>query len=109
MLEIPDRLNYEEWDKPDFVIPNEYILNNDSYLHEAINIFYKAGGYDFFKVIDPEKYADHWLDFMGGLYADIDSGKYISDGNPHSHPLSAEDRASLANQGVPTIFTDDIN
>ena len=108
MLEISERLNYEEWDKPDFIIPEEFSLNDNSFLHEALAVFYAAGGYDFFKVIRPEKYADNWLGFIGSLYADIESGKYKSDGKLHKHPLSVEDRASLAKQGVPEVFTKDI-
>lgn len=108
MLEISERLNYEEWDKPDFIIPEEFAINDNSFLHEALEVFFAAGGYDFFKVIRPEKYADNWLDFIGGLYADIESGKYRSDGKQHNHPLSEEESASLAKQGVPAVFTKDI-
>ena len=48
MLEIPERVNYGEWDKHDFIIPTELQLTDNSFLHEAIQVFYKAGGYDFF-------------------------------------------------------------
>lgn len=108
MLEIPERVNYEEWDKPDFKIPTELLLSKDSFLHEAIQVFYDAGGFDFFKVVDPEKYAANWLDFVGGLYSDIEEGKYKSDGKFHKNPLSDDDRFSLKEQGVPELFTDDI-
>ena len=39
-----------------------------------------AGGYDFFEAINPEKYASNWLNFMGGLYSEIENGKYKPDG-----------------------------
>ena len=63
----------------------------------------------FFKVINPEKYASKWLDFMGSLYLDIEEGKYKTDGKFHKIPLSDGDRMSLKEQGVPELFTDDIN
>ena len=109
MLEIPERVNYGEWDNHDFIIPAELLLTDNSFLHEAIQVFYKAGGYNFFKVINPEKYASKWLDFVGGLYSDIEEGKYKTDGKFHKIPLSDEDRMSLKEQGVPELFTDDID
>lgn len=109
MLEMPERINYREWDNQDFIIPTELQLTNKSFFHEAIQVFYKAGGYDFFKVINPEKYATKWLKFMGDLYSDIEKGKYKTDGRFHKIPLSDEDRMSLKEQGVPKLFTDDID
>lgn len=67
------------------------------------------GGYDFFKVNNPEKYAARWLDFVGDLYSDIEENKYKTDGRFHKNPLSDEDRMSLKEQGVPELFTDDID
>ena len=75
MLEIPERLNYAEWDNADFVLPEALILQENSFLHEAIHVFYAAGGYDFFYVATPKKYAARWLDFMGELYSAIVAGK----------------------------------
>lgn len=109
MLEIVDRVNYEEWDNHDFTIPTELKLTKDSFLHEAIQVFYKAGGFDFFKVIDADKYATKWLDFVGELYSDIEDGKYKTDGKYHKNPLSDTDKESLRAQGVPDIFIDDID
>ena len=108
MVEIYNKIGYEEWDKKAFVIPSEYQLKETSYLHEAINVFYAAGGYDFFQVINPEKYAMGWLDFIGSLYSEIEAGNYKSDGKQHSIPLSEEERGFLVEQGVPDIFTNDI-
>ena len=107
MEEKPEKLNYAEWDETGFEIPEEYHLTDHSYLHEAINVFYAAGGYDFFKVIRPEKYADKWLDFIENLHWEIYSGKYISDGISHENPLNREKRKSLREQGVPEIITGD--
>lgn len=100
------KLDYAEWDKADFVIPNELLLNANSSLADALNVFYKAGGCDFFKVADPDKYASTWLDFMGELYAEIEDGKYKS-GGEFKFPLSEEQRKSLIEQGVPELFTSD--
>lgn len=108
MLEIPERLNYAEWDNVDFVLPQELVLKENSFLHEAIYVFYAAGGYDFFKVVSSKKYATRWLDFMGELYSAIVAGKYKKDFNDYENPLSESDRNSLIEQGVPNIFTNKI-
>ena len=108
MLETPEKVNYSEWDNKDFIIPKEFELTSNSFLHEAIYVFYKAGGFDFFKVIDTRKYADKWLDFVGGLYADIVEGKYKSDRGIHKSLLSDEEKNSLREQGIPDLFIDDI-
>lgn len=111
MLETPDKIGYYEWDSADFVIPSEFILGNNSSLADALRVFYAAGGYDFFKVADPEKYASNWLEFIGGLYADIENGVYKPDDNSDNghfvFPLSEEKRNSLIEQGVPERFTSD--
>ena len=84
------------------------ILKENSFLHEAISVFYAAGGYDFFKVVNPKKYATGWLDFLGNLYAEIMAGKYKKDINRYENPLSDSERSSLIEQGVPNIFTEKI-
>ncbi|WP_410496842.1 hypothetical protein QTL86_06605 [Cellulosilyticum sp. ST5] len=108
VLETSDKIGYEEWDENGFIIPDEYQLNENSKLHEAINVFYTAGGYDFFKVIRPEKYATNWLDYISELYNDIVEGKYQPDGNNHSILLSDAKRKPLIEQGVPEVFTSDM-
>ena len=108
MLEMSDKVGYEEWDKQGFVVPKNFYLDENSKLHEAIEVFYLAGGYDFFKVINPEKYASNWLDFVGNLYSEIVNGKYKTDGRYHKNSLSKECKNSLIAQGVPEIFTNDI-
>lgn len=104
---MEDKVLYEEWDKNGFEIPKEYHLIENSSLSEAICVFYSAGGYDFFHVVNPQKYASAWFDFMGGLYADIVGGKYKADGKRYCNPLSEEKRALLAERGVPDVFTGD--
>lgn len=99
---------YGEWDREGFVIPEEFRLDENSKLHEAIHVFYSVGGYDFFRVTDPEQYAANWLDFLGCLYSEIDEGKYESDGQLHKNPLCDEQRKTLAAQGVPEIFAADM-
>jgi len=108
MIETFDKVGYEEWDKPGFVLPENLQLTQGSKLHEAIEIFFLAGGFDFFKVINPEKYASNWLDFIGNLYSEIEDGTYETDGGYHKNPLTDEQRESLVAQGVPEIFTNDI-
>ena len=107
MMEVSDKVGYEEWDNDDFVIPKEFILGNTGTLADALRVFYAAGGYDFFKVTDPEKYASGWLEFIGNLYADIEDGVYKREGGHFVFPLSEEQRDSLVEQGVPKRFTDD--
>lgn len=108
MIESIDKVGYAEWDGIGFVLPENLQLNKNSKLHEAINVFYLAGGFDFFKVINPEKYASNWLDFMESLYSGIEEGAYEIDGEYHKNPLTDEQRVSLVTQGVPEIFTRDI-
>ena len=108
MEEIPERLNYAEWDSEDHVVPDDFLLTDKSFLHEALRVFYAAGGYDFFKVVRPEKYADNWIGFVGRLYADIESGRFAPDGKHHALSVSDEERRSLREQGVPSVFTEDI-
>ena len=107
MLEVPDKIGYEDWDRDYFTIPGEFVLENNSTLADALRVFYAAGGYDFFKVIDPEKYASNWLEFIGSLYADIEDGVYKQNGGHFVFPLSEEQRNSLIEQGVPEKFTSD--
>lgn len=107
MLETADKVGYEEWDRADFVVPKELLLDESSSLADALRVFYAAGGYDFFKVVDPEKYASAWLEFIGGLYADIEDGVYKPDGGHFAFPLSEDQRQSLIEQGVPERFSSD--
>lgn len=108
MLEIPERLNYAEWEEKNFSVPPELILDENAELADALNVFYKAGGYDFFKVVNPDKYASAWLEFIGGLYADIKDGRYIQGGKRFVFPFSEDIRKELKEQGVPKLFTEDL-
>lgn len=107
MLETPDKVGYAEWDRADFIVPKELLLDENSSLADALRIFYAAGGYDFFKVVNPEKYALAWLEFIGGLYADIEDDVYKPDGGHFTFPLLEDQRQSLIEQGVPERFTSD--
>ncbi|MCM1091830.1 MAG: hypothetical protein NC092_01750 [Butyrivibrio sp.] len=99
---------FNEWDKAGFVIPNEYILGDDSELADALKVFYDAGGYDFFNVVEPEYYADNWLEFIGNLYAEIDEGKYIIGNKSYQIPLSEAQKRELSDRGVPSVFVSDV-
>lgn len=107
MFETSDKVGYAEWDNAGFVIPKELLLHESSSLADALRVFYAAGGFDFFKVVDPEKYASAWLEFIGGLYADIEDDVYKRDGGHFTFPLSEDERSSLIEQGVPERFTGD--
>lgn len=52
-------------DEETFKLPDEYLLDENSDLAEALNVFYSAGGYDFFNVMEPKYYSGNWLDFVG--------------------------------------------
>lgn len=106
---MSETLKYALWDNDGFVIPEELRLHDNSYLHEAIEIFYKAGGLDFFNVDNPEEYAENWLDFIGELYSDIEEGKYKPDAKYHKSLLSEKQKLVLKEQGVPDLFVDDIS
>ena len=97
-----------EWDEAAFVLPNEYMLNESSDLADALYVFYSAGGYDFFNVVDPRYYSDKWLNFVGGLYKEIENGKYVSGDKHYVIPLDEEQRQELLKRGVPDIFVVDI-
>ena len=40
----------------------------------CLRIFFEGvdGEFDFFKVINPKKYASNWFDFIGNLYTEIE-------------------------------------
>lgn len=67
-----------------------------------------TGGYDFFEAINPQKYASNWLNFMEGLYSEIENGKYKPDGKYHENSLTEKQKNSLIKQGVPEVFISDI-
>lgn len=104
MLETANKVGYAEWDNENFALPSGDFAS----LEDALTAFYSAGGYDFFEVVDPEKYASRWLEYVGGLYADIESGKYTISGKGCALPLTQKQRSELSAQGVPDIFTKDI-
>ena len=51
---MQERYNFCEWDEETFKLPDEYLLDENSDLAEALNVFYSAGGYDFFNVMEPK-------------------------------------------------------
>lgn len=108
MEEVFDRVNFGEWDREGFAIPAEFVLTGQSSLYEAVSVFYSAGGYDFFKVLNPEKYASRWLEFVGNLYVEIVDGIYKPDGLDRRNPLDEQKRVDLMHQGVPDIFTREV-
>ena len=48
---MQERYNFCEWDEETFKLPDEYLLDENSDLAEALNVFYSAGGYDFFNAM----------------------------------------------------------
>lgn len=99
---------YHEWDDSSFVLPKEYCLDESSDLADALNVFYQAGGYYFFNVVNPEYYASNWLEFIGSLYSAIMEDKYISDGKQFAVPLDDEQKQELLSRNVPERFIKDI-
>ena len=62
------KCKYYEWDDVAFVLPTRFSLAEKQDLAEALEIFWSAGGLDFFNVVDPRYYASNWLKFIGTLY-----------------------------------------
>jgi len=108
MDESSKKCNYYEWDEKSFELPEEYKLKENSELADALKVFYAAGGYNFFNVINPEYYASNWLEFMGKLYGEIMEDKYVFISKIFSIPLDDEQREELASRHVPDRFICDI-
>ena len=102
------RCRYYEWDEDDFRLPQEYQLHEKSDLADALNVFYAAGGTDFFQVEDPEQYASAWQDFLGNLYVQIEKGEFVPSGKTYTVPLSEKQRRNLRERGVPDVFLTDL-
>ena len=102
------KCKFYEWDEATFVLPDKYILDDNSDLADALNVFYLAGGHDFFNVVDPEYYASNWLDFMGKLYSDIVDERYVAIGKKFIVPLIDRQKQELFERGVPEVFVTDI-
>ncbi len=103
-----DGAKYLEWDEEHFVIPEEYKLEENADLADALNVFWSAGGFDFFNVIDPEYYGSNWLEYMGMLYEKIISGQYKISDKQYSVPLTDEQKAGFTKRGVPEVFVTDL-
>lgn len=102
------KYRFYEWEESSFTLPDEYILDQNSDLADALYVFYLAGGYEFFNVIESEYYSGNWLDFIGDLYREIVDDTYISKGKQFVVPLSDEQKLELADRGVPEVFVTDI-
>lgn len=100
---------YYEWDENDFVLPEKYQLGKNASLVEALNVFWSAGGLDFFNVTDPRYYASNWLDFLGMLYRRIADGEFVVSTQEYTVPLTAQQKEELLDHGVPAIFVTDIS
>lgn len=103
------KYKYHEWDSKTFVLPPNYKLNESSSLADALKVFYAAGGYDFFNVVDPNHYSPNWLHFIGELYNEIANGRYTTTENKFNIPLSEEQKQELAARNVPKVFVTDID
>lgn len=103
-----EKYKFYEWDESTFVLPDEYILDDNSDLADALNVFYLAGGYDFFNVVEPKYYSDNWMDFVANLYNEIMENRYVSDGKKIIIPLTDKQKQELFERGVPEVFLTDI-
>lgn len=108
VLSNAEKCRFYEWDEATFVLPSEYALDENSDLADALNVFYSAGGYDFFNVAEAEYYASNWLDFVGSLYVKIENEEYGSNGKRFVIPLSNKQKQELSKRGVPSVFVTDI-
>ena len=109
IYEFEKQGKYFEWDEESFVLPKEYCLGEKADLADALRVFYQAGGFEFFNVVNPKYYASKWLEFMGNLYSSIVEEKYASCGKRFAIPLNDVQRQELASRNVPEVFITDIN
>ncbi len=105
---VGDHYNYYQWDEPDFVLPYEFKLDENSSLEDALRVFWTAGGLDFFNVMEPKYYADNWVDFIGNLYTSIDNGEFSVKGTGYKIPLPNKTKKELTERGVPLVFLTDL-
>ena len=103
-----NKCKYYEWDEATFVIPKEFQLGISSELADALNVFWSAGGLDFFNVNDPKYYASNWLEFMGAMYSKIADGEFVAIDKTYHVPLSDEQKEELVRRGVPAVFITDL-
>lgn len=102
-----EKCKYYEWDEPNFVLPEKFHLKEKGNLADALNIFWSAGGLDFFNVVDPRYYASNWLEFIGTLYCKIECGEFVATDKSYYVPISNDQKMELASRGVPTVFITD--
>lgn len=105
---VGNKCNFYQWDEPNFVLPDEWKLDENSSLEDALKVFWSAGGLDFFNVTEAEYYADNWVDFIGDLYTSIDEGEFSAKGTGYKIPLPDEIKNELAERGVPAVFLTDL-
>ncbi len=105
---MQEKYKFFEWDEDNFQLPDKFVLDESSDLADALSVFYSAGGYEFFNVIEPEYYSDNWLNFVGNLYSEIEDNKYCSIGKKYSIPLTELQKQELLDRGVPEIFLTDL-
>ncbi len=103
---MQEKYKFYEWDEDNFQLP--FVIDENSDLADALNVFYSAGGYEFFNVIDPRYYSDNWLNFVGNLYREIEDNKYSSKGKKYNIPLTEPQKQELLDRGVPEIFLTDL-
>ncbi len=103
---MQEKYKFYEWDEDNFQLP--FVLDENSDLADALNVFYSAGGYEFFNVSNTRYYSDNWLNFVGNLYREIDNNKYCSKGKKYNIPLTEPQKQELLDRGVPEIFLTDL-
>lgn len=100
--------NFYQWDEPDFVLPDEFKLDENSSLENALRVFWSAGGLDFFNVCDTKYYSWDWLDFIGDLYNRIENEEFTANGTTYKIPLPSKTKQELLERGVPAVFLTDL-
>lgn len=107
-MSATEKCKYYEWDEPNFVLPDKFNLEEKSDLADALDIFWSAGGLDFFNVVDPKFYASNWLEFMGSLYYKIECGEFVATDKTYHVPISNEQKKELVSRNVPDVFITDL-
>lgn len=90
-----------------FQVPRGILAEPACDLSLALELFYRAGGYDFLKE-DRRALNSEALVFLSTLYAQIKSGKYRRSMRHYAIPLTNIQRYKLERMQVPAVFLTDL-
>lgn len=88
----------------------QFVLNHpECDLALAMEIFYDADGYRYFRILSYNiGGAIVWLKFIGKLYEDIEQGRYSKRKGTYKIPLTEVQKYQLIRRAFPDVFFQDI-